>query len=357
MDTSEDLAELFVNLGSEHIIDWWYLEFFLFFTPKVESVIVHDAWQWDDHLYWFGNVAANPIHFQHLKSITLHGPLRLQNLVPLLTLPSIRNMELYQVVEMRQEYGIKPRLAGGSSLERLVLQQSDVDFHCDATISVLESLGELKSFTYDYLPNELVYYWDNDGSCLFWTALMRTRSPEYLYIRNKTMLSLEDVLVYFGRGPGPDVPRAPINLRTLDIGPFYFRNPPTQAETTELLEIFPTTLEVLQIQWSQYRDCQDELTDLLDLFQSLAEAASTSDWNLTRIAIVDWPALKGWFPYPDKATSLERAFRQVNMQFAVVYEDVQGQEPLEAVEDVETGWMLVHKTQSFKKHCLKAIGI
>jgi hypothetical protein len=369
-DTSEDLAELFVNLESEHIIDWWYLEFFLFFTPKVESVIVHDAWQWDDHLYWFENVAANPTHFQHLKSITLHGPLRLQNLVPLFALPSIRNMELNQAVDMRQEpdrtfswaevrekHGIKQKLAGGSSLERLVLQQSDLKLDCNATIPILESLSKLKSFTYEYLPNELYDTDDPGEGCLFWPAPMRMHSLEHLLVREANMSSLEDVLMYFGRGPGSDISRAPLNLRTLDIGPFFLQNPPTRAETTELLEIFPNTLEMLQIQWNQFPDCQAELPDLLDLLLSLAEAASTSGWNLTRIAIVDWPALKGWFPYPDRVTNLERAFKQMNMQFAVVYEDVQGQEPLEAVEDEETGWMLVHRTQSFETHYYKETGL
>jgi hypothetical protein len=123
------------------------------------------------------------------------------------------------------------------------------------------------------------------------------------------------------------------------------------------LEIFPNTLETLQIQWNQFPDCQAELPDLLDLLQSLAETASTSGWNLTRIAIVDWPVLKGWFPYPDRVTNLERAFEQMNMQFAVVYEDVQGQEPLEAVEDEETGWMLVYRTQSFETHYHKETGL
>ncbi|CAN9350854.1 unnamed protein product, partial [Alternaria alternata] len=134
-DLSTDLPGRFIGFSSEYEVHWWYLEFFLFSTPKVEKITIHDAWQWDDHSYWFKSLAANPIHFENLRSITI----------------------LPQVVDIRQEPDrefswardgedyVDRRLASGSSLEHLVIRESDL--HVPSAVGILEKLNKVKSFT------------------------------------------------------------------------------------------------------------------------------------------------------------------------------------------------------------------
>ena len=101
----DGLATRFIGFSSEYEVHWWYLEFFLFFTPKAENFFVDAVWQWDDHSYCFESLVANPSPFENLRSITIRGSLRLENIVPLLTLPSLRIMDLTEAINTRQEPG------------------------------------------------------------------------------------------------------------------------------------------------------------------------------------------------------------------------------------------------------------
>jgi hypothetical protein len=142
----------------------WYLEFFLLFLPNVETLKVHDAWNWDDHTYWFTNIAANATRFSRLANITIHGPLRIENIIPLFDLPSLRDLELWQVAIMRQAEGETfpwdqphrriPREAS-SSLERLALRESYID--TDLLLPILAGTRALQSFTYEHRISDLNY--------------------------------------------------------------------------------------------------------------------------------------------------------------------------------------------------------
>ncbi|KAF1934925.1 hypothetical protein EJ02DRAFT_460810 [Clathrospora elynae] len=380
-DPSLDLPRRFIGFSAEYEVHWWYLEFFLFFTPKVQKLVVHDVWHWDDHTYWFENLAANPERFENLKSITLCGPLRLENVVPLLTLPSIRNMELTQVISMRQEPGrefswtndrdryLERRLpAGGSSLEHLTLRDSHIYFK--KLGGELSALRNLKSFTYDHLKNELgpselsTYAFPVLGSLL----PREGSSLEYLRIRddclaNVSQSDLIDTLTTrcFGGNVSADVKNLAFGkIHTLDIGPCNFGFLHTSDSTIlgavrHFAQCLPTTLETLRMQWQyQYinvwEDRMYRLQVFIDFLRLLAPAAVSACPNLKEVALVDWPALVGWFPLPAEVTELQRTYEEVGITFKVIYEEIQGAEPLEVLIDVEPGWLWVQETEAFERN-------
>jgi hypothetical protein len=118
----------------------------------------------------------------------------------------------------------------------------------------------------------------------------------------------------------------------------------------QILAGLPRTLETLRIQWAYQADWQRQLPDFLNLLLGLARTAVSSGANLKKIAIVEWPALAGWFPLPDEVSNLELAVTEMGMHFDVLYEEVKGEGPLEEIEDFYDDWLWVNKTSSFASH-------
>jgi len=384
-DVSMNLPARFISFFSEYEMHWWYLEFFLFFTPKVERVYVEDVWQWDDHSYWFETIAANPVHFGNLKSITLYGPLRLENIVPLLTLPSIRELVLVQCVVMRQELGrhfswtdgrddyVGRRLAGGSSLEHLSLRESHIIF--PSVMALLEKLDKLKSFTYDHFQNDLSFPTYARSHAIASLASMRARwttSLERLRLHVERVHEVQEIvwLLFYDSTPESRKPTFP-KLRTLDIGPcsaetfLGFQLSPSDIRVKSIrlreehvehsVRAFPSTLENLCIQWGQEIDTPKNLlghhmSQFLNYLRLFAEIATRLNYNLKRVAISDWPALAGWFPFPEGVDSLKKAYGELGMEFDVLYEEIVGQEPLVLRDDIEPDWLVVCKTTTFDYH-------
>ena len=93
-----------LEFGRLYLGDLRALYLLLMFAPNVEHLGVVETYRWDDHSYWFMPLGfSNTDALSRLTSATLNGPLRLQNITSLITLPSMRRLELSQVVEMRQE--------------------------------------------------------------------------------------------------------------------------------------------------------------------------------------------------------------------------------------------------------------
>jgi hypothetical protein len=374
-DLSTDLPGRFIGFSSEYEVHWWYLELFLFFTPKVEKLTVHDAWQWDDHLYWFKSLAANPSHFENLRFVTVFGPLRLRNIVPLLTLPSLRTLELIQAIDMRREpdrafswdgggeHYVDRRLASGSSLESLLLRESD--FHFPSALVIGYALKKLKSFTYEHISHELTQHVGMSLSIFHWIGNMCWRpdySLENLRLRVESVATHEQVSFLNHHVVAPTQTK----LRTLDIGPCNLKtfigldltlsgDLPTIA--SRIIGTFPSTVEYLRIQWAYEHDGESQLQRFIHVLRYLAETVACSSSQLKHISIVDWPALAGWFPLQDEITSLKRVYECSEMQFNVVYEEIEGEEPLSVMEDVEPDWLWIHKTEAFAIHSLREVSL
>jgi hypothetical protein len=84
----------------------WALKFLLMVVPNVEELIELNTNQWDIDIYWFTNFAANPERFQRLKSIAINGPMRMENIISLLTMPALKDLKLEQVCAMRLRVNI-----------------------------------------------------------------------------------------------------------------------------------------------------------------------------------------------------------------------------------------------------------
>ncbi|KAJ4294172.1 hypothetical protein N0V90_007862 [Kalmusia sp. IMI 367209] len=154
-----------LRLGRCYLGDLRALNAIFIFTPNLERLEVVETYRWDDHSYWFRPILdPEPHAFSRLHSVKVHGPLRLENVVALLTLSSMRNLELRQVIEMRREEGrtfdwehspsFKDLLEQrGSNIESFHLLQSFVNF--DDLRPVMRAFRALKSFVYEHDENEL----------------------------------------------------------------------------------------------------------------------------------------------------------------------------------------------------------
>ncbi|KAH7374314.1 hypothetical protein BKA66DRAFT_572273 [Pyrenochaeta sp. MPI-SDFR-AT-0127] len=348
---------------------WWYLEFFLCFVPNVETLVVSEAWQWDDHVYWFEILPANPGRFQRLTSITLHGPLRLENIVPVITLPSLQTLELTQVLHMRQEPGrtflwdeepvasVKSILAAGSSLEHFILRESHID--TSSLLPFFQAFRALKSFTYEHCFDYLstVAHLKLDYQALTQCLRLQRASLEYLRVRHSFSLSEMDVDLLLA--PHTFLTARPelrsnlplSSLRTLDLGPFDIQYPyGTGYDEEPFVEALPRSLEVLRIHWKYDFTWPDRLPKFLAFMGSVAARAASALPRLKHVALVDWPALAGWVQLPSQVAALHRLYATMDIRFSVVYEHIHGPEPLEVREHVEPEWLWVQKTGVFPQY-------
>lgn len=158
-----DLAAQFAKFGKND--NYWYFEILLLFCPNLEVVQVKESWLWDDHHYWFKSLSPffNPLCVSSLKRVLIEGPMRIENIVPLLTIPTLRELQLTQVTVMRREgyrvfqWSVWPvariLTERSSKLQILTLKESYVDL--DLLIPVIKGIRGLKSFTYEHVPNDL----------------------------------------------------------------------------------------------------------------------------------------------------------------------------------------------------------
>ncbi|KAJ4325360.1 hypothetical protein N0V94_000702 [Neodidymelliopsis sp. IMI 364377] len=378
-----DLAEQFAKFGRHD--DYWYMEVLLLFMPNVEKLTIRDSWLWDDHHYWFKSLSPffNPLCNSRLTTATLYGPLRIENIVPLLTIPSLRTLELTQVIVMRREgyrvfqWSIWPvqRLlpdksnpcGATSNLETLTLRDSFIDLvHL---IPIVRAIAALKSFTYEHRPNDLSYDpphpLGRDDSVNI-PAVNRCHESQYtslehMRIRNSRAMIWDDAsdILYRNRPESH-------TLRTLDIGPFkpmrvhmYPANPLISTEhesgdsaaAAKMVYTLPPSLQTLRIQidsteghnWAHPDQGSYWQRELSLFLPALAHAIATTRPSLKEVALVDWSPTMGWFP--DNLPVLQREFSDLGLRLTSVAGDVKDffeSEPLLMDEEEgEEGWVIV----------------
>jgi hypothetical protein len=146
-----------------------FFEFLLLFFPKLEKLEVTDECQWEESEYWFTNITPNVHLFSRLRQITMLGPLRLENVVPLLRLPALDTLDVMEVFSSSSkeryaesiEYSPpmhifddrKPSMWDAlrnisSGLEHLILRDSYLD--SKKLGAVLGVLPALKSLHYEH---------------------------------------------------------------------------------------------------------------------------------------------------------------------------------------------------------------
>jgi hypothetical protein len=112
----EEMGRKVANGGPRHLDDEFWcrvnsiasinhvlLRLFVSFLRAVKVQTVLGAQLWDDHTYWF----IDTRYLLHPEKISISRPLRIENVVPLLKLPTLRILHLSNVIVMRQEEGVE----------------------------------------------------------------------------------------------------------------------------------------------------------------------------------------------------------------------------------------------------------
>lgn len=367
-----DLTAQFTKFGKND--DYWYFEILLLFMPSVEKVAVKESWLWDDHHYWFKSLSPffNPLCVSNLKKALIEGPIRIENIVPLLTIPTLRELELTQVTVMRREgYRVfqwsvwpvqKILPERGSNLEVLTLRESYVDL--ELLVPVLGGVKGLREFTYEHVPNDLA---DETAQthrvnthALTACLSMHADSLEYVRVRDTEPFDWGSMAEYlFGAARGDTNAHSTFpNLKTIDIGPAGIgTRSPLQSPSFPLQDIgpqvFPASLETLRIQpafhivfrpgsanaWTmQNLKCEVEADHLL---RAQAYHFAHEDRRM-KVQLVEWNPMLGWFP--DNLAALQHFFFNLGLRLESIPGAVAGfydAEPLLMDDGSEEGWVVV----------------
>ena len=353
-----DLADRFAQFGRSD--EYWYFEVLVLFMRGLEEVEVRESWLWDDHHYWFKSLSRffNPLCESQLKRAKLDGPMRIENIVPLLTIPSLTSLELTQVTVMRREgyrifqwsmwpvHRVLPERC--SNLETLSLKESCMDL--ELLFPVLCGIKALQSFTYEHVPNDLAdeSAWNPHITDDALSACLALHAPSLAHVRIRDAHAREwstvtDVL----HGPsshelGKHDPKIEFpHLRVLDVGPLcadWSRLKLSIWGTIALVaNDLPAALRTLRL--------QVEPDHFLGLDEFLAHFRSTLvslrlGWEV--IELVDWDPTLGWFP--ENLPLLQKIYSDVGLRFTSVAGDavdMYGAEPLLIDEETEEDWVLV----------------
>lgn len=349
-----DLAAQFDKFGRSE--EYWYAEVLMLFLPGLEVLEVRDSWLWDDHCYWFKSLSAfwNPLVGGGLRRVVVDGPLRVENVVPLLTVPTLRTLELAQVVVMRREgwrifqwkvWEVERVLPPGtSSLETLALRESYVEL--ESLLPVLHGIKTLKSFTYEHFPNDLsddsVRADELDRMALSRCLETQRASLEHLRVRDTSPFNASSVASIFSAC------RFTLSrLHTLDIGPFnptLYSSHGLDEAVGVLVSSFPLCLKSLRLKIASCPDDRIKLNEQkgLDAFlRALVGVVASTRPSMEEVQIVEWDPMRGWFP--DDLPALQKAYADLSVRLGSSNGDVMdfyGAEPL-LIDEVEEGWLLV----------------
>lgn len=163
-------SQLIADLESEHLHlgDLKPLEVLLMFTPNLEELGVCEAYRWDNYIYWFLPILCEPNRFSRLTSASIMGPMRLENILGLLFLPSMRHLSLEEVIEMGQEQDrefqwqtvSKSDLLNPGIFNKRSSNVESLEFHCSYIgpvdiLKIIRATPKLKSLFYEQQKHDL----------------------------------------------------------------------------------------------------------------------------------------------------------------------------------------------------------
>ncbi|KAF5848105.1 hypothetical protein GGP41_005544 [Bipolaris sorokiniana] len=235
------------------------------------------------------------------------------------------------------ERTIEEMLGNGSSLEQLVMRESNVFF--PEAIIILEKLNNLKSLTYEHAPNDLAFHPEIYHEFPLMDELRRLSGIplKHLRIRGEVPLD-ESVVSSLLNIEAPILEEHPLqNLRTLNIGPcdessingislMMYENDrdPSQSGIADQL---PDTLEVLNIKLGP--SGYDGVALLYPYFQLLSDFAAVvacSPCNLKRVTLVEWPAWREEDSAQAMFSFLQGLYSKAGMELDVSFVDIKDEE-------------------------------
>jgi hypothetical protein len=381
-----DLSAQFAEFGKND--DYWYFEILLLFMPRIEEVEIKASWLWDDHHYWFKSLSLyfNPLRdFAGLKKAYIEGPMRIENAVPLLTIATLRELELTQVTVMRREgyrvfqwsvWPVSKVLPERSShLEVLALRESYIDLNL--LQPVLRGIKALKSFTYEHVPNDLADLADlvdlAGGARLpeneFLASCLKLHAHSLEHIRFRDMrplfwINFMDLLFGPLKVTKDAYAQSFPNLKMLDVGPIEDSLSLTvdvvQALTRSRVgtaDRLPASLETLKLKiasyvhfdtsftvldrWIQVQENSENDHRVEALLKDLACALADANHPL-KVEIVEWNPTLGWFP--DDLPIIEKMYAELGLEIVSIAGDVgdfYNAEPLLMDDESEEGWVVV----------------
>lgn len=138
-----------------------FVELLVSFLPNIKKLILKNQSRWDYHTYWFKHISANANRFDSLETIHVAGPLRIENITPLLTLPALKILELSSVYVLQQEEGKEFEWENeeqfislpdkSSGIERLVFYNSYIP--TSSLADIIRVTRSLKIFKYAHMMN------------------------------------------------------------------------------------------------------------------------------------------------------------------------------------------------------------
>ncbi|KAF1961587.1 hypothetical protein CC80DRAFT_488056 [Byssothecium circinans] len=363
-------------LNAEHI-----LSALLMFSEKLERLRVSGTYGWDDHVYWFRPILqATPHAFSNLTEAFIQGPMRLENVAALFILPSLRTLDLTQVVYVRHQLGRMfewevdyPRLSfasllenKGSKIEYLHFWESFIGLQ--DLWALFAVLPDLKSFTYEHMENDMP---DLDNSQREEFNYIQLGKQLSKYHHSLATLRVWDDTLSSG-GPGNDIYAllTPLchsaNLRLVECCIMHFR----PANGPQFSDVLPQGLQELTLvaQYArEYYDTQyaSEYYDTQSA-QNLDNHAADFDRNLygiiERRRTGQLPDLKSvtvaeWHPwfghYPPSVEGIKKQFAELGVEFSSVPGEegdsrFSDEEILvwESYGDEEPGWVFVDTTRA-----------
>lgn len=94
----EALAQRFLDLETESIRQTDVLLCVLLsFVANIETLNISGVFNWSDSSYWLRPIADDWQSFGNLKKVTVDGPLRMENIHPVLAIPSLRTLRISYV--------------------------------------------------------------------------------------------------------------------------------------------------------------------------------------------------------------------------------------------------------------------
>ena len=348
--SAQELAPLFSHLVSAEIkFTDTFLCTLLLFTPNVKALEIANTKWWPNHTHWLKPVAENGHLFTHLTEANVCGPLRINNVLPLFTVPSLRVARLTNISVNRDR--LRPGIAeewetNQDYWKRLHKEGSFVEhlhvIQCySGTVDVMKLLGvfhRLKLFSFDNCEGRT----DADDMYSVLRACVRhNKSLESLRLRD--WHEYADAYCLHPLRKFQNLKSLNIALPTFGVQRLSEEDP---ERLKNLLECLPVCLEELMlvandIEGDQYSPC-DEFVDTL-----LAVAPSVPSMlpNLRLLAITDWGPLLDIFPCQTQLTALESAFAINSIKFLSLPSLEFWGDCVYSLDHVEPDWVWVQPYQ------------
>jgi hypothetical protein len=331
-------------LQMSHLQDDLSLDTILCFTPRVEAITVTLQIRHHRHVP-FKALTLHPNLFTNLRQMTIHGPMRIWDVLPLLTVPSLRSLSLTNIKINRN----RPQNSeddSGSFFSRLGEEGSYIEnFQVAANfadskeiVKLLEFFHNLKSFDFELFegrsgPDDVVEF-----EALLRGLLKQHNSLESLRIRDYRLVEARALeLLKYCR-----------HLRRLDLNvPTFFRDHTLIVEPNSLsafLRHMPNTLQELTLKINDEDDGDGDgpSKGVADVLQALAPTLPAIFPALTKLIIAEWDPLLGVFPCQTQLQPLQLAFAGTSIEFVSrPHSWTSMNMDVYALDYIEEGWLWI----------------